>query len=70
MGTSTGDFEGIIEGLLREEDCAYERRLRKWSSKLDPRDDLEEFLLSQVVDASVELEHVGGRGGRRRGGRS
>ena len=59
MGTCAGDFQGIIEGLLREEDCAYERRLRKWSSLLDPRDDLEEFVLTQVVDASVELEHVG-----------
>ena len=59
METCTGHFQAIIEGLLREEDCAYERRLRKWSSVLDPRDDLEEFVVSQVVDAAFELELVG-----------
>ena len=59
METSTAAFNEIIEGMLREESCTYERRLRSWGSYFDPRNDFEESLVAQVVDLSFELDQVG-----------
>ena len=52
------EFRRLTEELLREDSLGYERRLRRWSSIEAPRDDIEEYVLSKVVDLSFEVDHA------------
>src|SRR5450631_500965 len=44
--------------LVREESCAFEERKMKWMAKVDPPDDMGEFLAYQTVAAWSEIEHA------------
>jgi hypothetical protein len=46
--------------LVREDSCAFENRKRKWMAKVDPSDDMAEFLAYQTVAAWTEIEHASG----------
>ena len=52
------EFRRVFEELLREDSLGYEYRLRRWSSVEAPRDDIEEYVLSKVVDLSFEVDHA------------
>jgi hypothetical protein len=44
--------------LLREDSVAFENRRMKWMATADAQDDMEEFLVSQNVSLSFELEQL------------
>ncbi len=44
--------------LRREDSYAFENRLRKWTARLDPEDDIGEFLIYRTVFYSFEIEYA------------
>ncbi len=44
--------------LLRAESLAYEQRLMRWNGTAGPENDIEEFLMNDVVSISFELERA------------
>jgi hypothetical protein len=44
--------------LLREESIAFENRRLKWMANADAQDDIEEFLVHQIVSLSLEIERL------------
>ena len=44
---------------LRVDSMSYEQRLMRWNGTAGPENDIEEFLLNDVVSVSFELERRG-----------
>jgi hypothetical protein len=47
-----------IEALIREDSYAFENRKLKWMAKVNPTDDMGEFLAYQTVAAWTEIEYA------------
>ena len=52
------NFDGSSRSCWREDSLEYERRLRRWSSIGVLANDIEEYVLSKVVDLSFEADHA------------
>ncbi len=46
------------ENALRQDSMSYEQRLMRWSGTAGPENDIEEFLMNDVVSISFELERA------------
>jgi hypothetical protein len=53
------------EALIREDSYAFESRKQKWIAKVDPADDMGEFLAYQTVAAWTEIEYAERAGAER-----
>src|SRR5262249_28975942 len=52
------DMNSALEAMLRNESLAFEQRLCRWRAYADPRNDMEEALLQEVVHLHAQLERV------------
>src|SRR6516165_3371533 len=57
-GSSSPDMNSTLDTLLRNESQAFEQRLCRWRADADPRNDMEEALLQEVVHLHSQLDRV------------
>src|SRR6516225_3167769 len=57
-GINAPDMNSALNALLRNESLAFEQRLCRWRVCADPRNDMEETLLQEVVHLHAQLERV------------
>src|SRR5262245_6537064 len=55
---NAADMNAALKSLLRNESLAFEQRLCRWRADADPRNDMEEALLQEVVHLHAQLERV------------